>query len=201
MAQKKKSAAPAKKLNLGCGRDLKDGWINLDAVALPGVDVVADLARCATTPLPFEDGSIDEFLLSHLLEHIPEPLPLMQELWRVARPGAKMVIKVPHGGHDDAWTDPTHVRPYFARSFGYFSQPWYWRADYGYRGDWQPELITYSVPRRRFNGMMPGQILEQVDGLRNVVTEMTVDLVAVKPARQQKKELMQAANIKISLVE
>lgn len=200
MPPKKKSASP-KKLNLGCGRDVREGWINLDVMPLPGVDVVADLGQCATTPLPFEDNTFDELLLSHLLEHIPEPLPLMQELWRIAKPGAKMQIRVPHGAHDDAWTDPTHVKPYFARSFGYFSQPWYWRADYGYRGDWQPELITYSVARRRFNGMMPQQVLEQIDALRNVVSEMTVDLVAVKPLRQPKKELMQAANIKIALVE
>lgn len=200
MAPKKKTAA-AKKLNLGCGRDIREGWVNLDAVDLPGVDVVADLGKCAETPLPFEDSSIDEFLLSHLLEHIPDPLSLMAELYRIAKPGAKMQIRVPHGAHDDAWTDPTHVKPYFARSFGYFSQPWYWRADYGYRGDWQPELVTYAVPARRFNGMMPAQILEQVDGLRNVVTEMIVDLVAVKPLRPQKKELMQAPNIKISLTQ
>ncbi|ARJ67563.1 hypothetical protein WV31_18815 [Magnetospirillum sp. ME-1] len=200
MAPKKKSASP-RKLNLGCGRDVREGWTNLDVMPLPGVDVVADLGRCATTPLPFEDDTFDELLLSHLLEHIAEPLPLMQELWRIAKPGAKMQIRVPHGAHDDAWTDPTHVKPYFARSFGYFSQPWYWRADYGYRGDWQPELVTYSVARRRFNGMMPQQVLEQIDALRNVVSEMVVDLVAVKPLRQPRKELMQAANIKIALVE
>ena len=200
MSSKKKPIAQ-RKLNLGCGHDTRNGWINLDAVDLPGVDVVADLSLCATTPLPFEDDSIDEFLLSHLLEHIAEPLPLMQELWRIAKPGAVMQVRVPHGAHDSAWTDPTHVRPYFARSFGYFSQPWYWRADYGYRGDWQQELISYSVSRRRFNGMMPAQIIEHVDNLRNVVEEMVVDLVAVKPLRQPKKELMKAANIKIVLAE
>lgn len=199
MAKKKSPPSALRRLNLGCGRDLREGWINLDAVALPGVDVVADLSKCAKTPLPFEDDGIDEFLLSHLLEHIPEPLPLMAELYRIAKPGAKMQIRVPHGAHDDAWTDPTHVKPYFARSFGYFSQPWYWRADYGYRGDWQPELVTYAVPARRFNGMMPGQILEQVDALRNVVTEMIVDLVAIKPGRPQKRELMKAPDIKIAL--
>ena len=33
------------KLNLGCGRNAIEGWVNVDAVALPGVAVVADLAR------------------------------------------------------------------------------------------------------------------------------------------------------------
>ena len=42
-----------KRLNLGCGKGPLDGWINLDVVRLPGVDVVADLERCAEAPLPF----------------------------------------------------------------------------------------------------------------------------------------------------
>jgi hypothetical protein len=40
------------KLNLGCGRDIKQGFVNLDYMPLPGVDVVADLERCADTKLP-----------------------------------------------------------------------------------------------------------------------------------------------------
>jgi SAM-dependent methyltransferase len=200
MSRKQKTTQPVK-LNLGCGRDARPGWVNLDAVALPGVDVVANLEDCAGTPLPFADSSVDEFLLSHLLEHIAAPLPLMQELWRIAKPGASMTVRIPHGGSDQAWTDPTHVRPYFGGSFGYFSQPFYWRADYGYRGDWQPNLITYVVPRTPFGGMQPPQILHHIDVYRNVVTEMIVEMTAVKPAREPRKELQAGAAIKIRLAE
>ena len=34
---------PPYKLNVGCGRNIQDGWINLDSAALPGVDIVCDL--------------------------------------------------------------------------------------------------------------------------------------------------------------
>ena len=85
------------RLNLGCGRTILDGWINVDAVALPGVDVVADLDRCRTAPLPFDDASAGEFLLSHVLEHLSDPLPLMQELHRIAAPGALATIRCPYG--------------------------------------------------------------------------------------------------------
>jgi len=81
------------KLNLGCGRACLPGWVNVDATALPGVDVVADLERCRTQRLPFVDDAVDEFLLSHVLEHIEDTLGIMQELHRIARPGATATIR------------------------------------------------------------------------------------------------------------
>lgn len=34
------------RLDLGCGRNILGGWINLDSVALTGGDVVADVEQC-----------------------------------------------------------------------------------------------------------------------------------------------------------
>lgn len=83
-----------KRLNVGCGRNIIEGWLNLDMTRLPGVDIVADLDACSETALPLEDNTIDEFLLSHVIEHINSPLPLMQELWRIAKRSAKLVMRV-----------------------------------------------------------------------------------------------------------
>src|SRR5262245_61729593 len=80
------SAGP-RRLHLGCGRDIREGWINLDGRKLPGVDVVADLDDCRNTRLPFQDDYIDEFFGSHVLEHVRDSLALMQELHRIAKPG------------------------------------------------------------------------------------------------------------------
>ena len=60
-------AAGTQRLHLGCGGDIRAGWINLDARRAPGVDVVADLDACRHTQLPFAADSIDEFLASHVL--------------------------------------------------------------------------------------------------------------------------------------
>jgi len=175
------------------------GWINLDSMPLPGIDVTADLERCADTPLPFENDSIDEFLLSHVIEHIRAPLPLMQELWRIAKPGARLTIRTPYGHSDDAWTDPTHVRPYFIHSFGFFSQPLYWKADYGYRGDWKTNRIVLFVdPSER--SLKPEQILSKVNSLRNVVKEMVAELTAVKPIRAADLSLQDPINIEIAFM-
>ncbi len=187
------------KLNVGCGRNAMEGWVNLDRVELPGVNIVADIDRCAEEPLPLEGDYVDEFLLSHVIEHLRNPLPLMQELHRIAKPNALAAIRVPYGSSDDAFEDPTHVQRYFLNSFGYFSQPSYWRADYGYRGDWQPEKVRLLLPAAENQGLSSKEIMTKISTLRNQVGEMMAELRAVKPIREPKKELQRATKIELSL--
>lgn len=188
-----------KRLHLGCGRTILPDWVNLDVMPGPGVDVVADLDDCANQPLPFANDTFDEFLGSHLLEHIYHTLPLMQELHRIAKPGAKAVFKTPYGSSDNAFEDPTHVRLYFVNSFGYFSQPFYWRADYGYRGDWQPRTIALTLPKERYEARPMLEVQHDIKHLRNVVREMTAELIAMKPARPPQAELQIAPQILLQL--
>ena len=140
--------------------------------------------------------------MSHVIEHIPDTLALMQELHRIAKPGAKLVARTPYGSSDDAWEDPTHVRAYFIQSWGYFSQPYYWRADYGYCGDWQPETLELLVDKTEHerNVTVPKFMLELVFARRNVVREMVATLRCVKPIREPRRELQQLPRIIFSLV-
>lgn len=190
----------ALRLHLGCGRTILKGWVNVDQVSLPGVDVTADLNACRVKRLPFADDSVDEFLLSHTIEHITDTLALMQELHRVAKPGSILTARTPYGSSDDAWEDPTHVRAYFIQSWGYFSQPYYWRADYHYRGDWQPETLELAVDKEDNKDLAPAAILARVFAERNVVREMVVTLRCVKPIREPKRELQVLPRIKFTLV-
>jgi SAM-dependent methyltransferase len=192
-------ADKANRLHLGCGRTILPGWINHDLARGPGVDMVADLDACATTPLSLESDSVDEIRASHVLEHIRNPLALMQEIHRVARAGCKAVFDTPYGSSDDAFEDPTHARPYFLNSYGYFAQPCYWRADYGYRGDWQVEEVILKVSKARYEGKPAEHILGEAMNQRNVVLEMTAVLVAIKPVREARRELIVAPKIRIGL--
>lgn len=180
------------RLNLGCGRDIRPGWVNIDQHLAPGVDLVVDLD--SDPYLPYDDDSVDEFRGAHVIEHLHRPLPLMQELWRVARPGASASFRCPYGSSDDADEDPTHVRRMFLQSWLYFGQPAYWRADYGYRGDWQIQRITLVVsgpPAELSDAELSVALRYQ----RNVVDEMVADLVAVKPARPPDRSLQQRPEI------
>lgn len=189
-----------KRLNIGCGRAAMVGYINLDAVKLPGVDVVADLTK---PPLPFDDDSIDEIVGNHVIEHMsgPDTLVMMAELWRIARPSAFARFKTPYGSSNDAWEDPTHIRPIFENTYSYFAQPSYWRADYGYRADWQPTEIILNIPRvvdsRIKRGKQPLEpwLAHRIVTERNIVQEMEAVLQCQKPAREPKAQLRVAPNV------
>jgi len=72
------------KLHLGCGKSVLSGYTGVDLSPQPGVSVVCDLSR---KPWPFEDSSVERCVLFNLLEHLPDTIQVMEELWRVTRPG------------------------------------------------------------------------------------------------------------------
>lgn len=108
------------KLNLGGGLRPLPGYYHLDLVDLPGVDIQADLNE-PLDKLP--DGSVDAIHCRHLLEHIDNFLPLLEELHRVVRPGGEIDIRVPHFSNPYGYSDPTHVRFFGLYSFFYFTDP------------------------------------------------------------------------------
>jgi hypothetical protein len=92
------------------------------------------------------------------------------------------------------------VRPYFRDSFGYFGQPYYWRADYGYRGDWQVQEITLIARKSLYDSLGHAGFEQQVTHGRNTVLEMIAVLQAVKPTRPPQRELQTAPKVSVSLV-
>lgn len=190
----------ALKLHLGCGRNILPGWVNVDLTPQPGVDLTADFDACAKTPLPFADDSVAEFLANHLIEHLAQPLPFMQELHRIATPDARAVFRCPYGSSNDAFEDPTHKRNYFPGSFAYFGQPTYAKADYGYRGDWDIVTATLVLEGARFAGKTQEEIWFEVNAYNNVVKELVMELRAVKPIRAQNAELLRPVPVGFAFV-
>jgi len=109
-------------IDVGCGKNKVAGAIGVDCVALPGVDIVHDLS---SFPYPVATDSVDEIHINHVLEHLPDVMATMEELWRVAKPGATISIRVPHFTGILAWKDPTHRRSFTSESFGYFGDNGY----------------------------------------------------------------------------
>jgi len=115
-------SARRKRVDLGCGRRQVPGTIGLDIDALPGVEIVADLSR----GLPFRENSLDEVYAIHILEHFDNFIAIMEEIWRVCRPGAMLHIKVPHASCSYVtWKDPTHRRGMLLSTFTYFDDTYF----------------------------------------------------------------------------
>ena len=110
------------KLNLGCGYNKVEGYINVDSDPLCEPDLVVDLE----TTLPWPDNSVDEIVLNHVLEHLGQDtktyLKMWQEFYRVLKDGALILISVPHHRHDNFYHDPTHVRVVTPAGIDLFNQ-------------------------------------------------------------------------------
>jgi len=94
------------KINLGCGKKIKEGWINVDRIKLHGVDVVHDLNDI---PYPFDDSSVDDDIIV-----------VMEELHRILKPNGILEIYVPYYKSKNAFTDPTHKHFFTEHSMDYF---------------------------------------------------------------------------------
>lgn len=115
-------AAPLR-LNLGSGPARKEGFLSVDAIAFPGVDVVLDLRK----PWPWGDNSIEEAHCSHCLEHFTalERVHVINELYRVLKPGSKCTLICPHWSSCRAYGDPTHQWPPVSEfAFFYWKREW-----------------------------------------------------------------------------
>lgn len=106
----------ADKLNLGCGLDIRDGWVNLDSADLPGVDVVHDLG---VVPLPFEHDRFSEVLCQDVLEHV-DYAPVLRDVHRILRPGGRVLIRSPHFTSRAVYVDPTHRSAFSIDTFAFF---------------------------------------------------------------------------------
>jgi hypothetical protein len=101
----------AMKLDLGCGaKKHEGGYLGVDTLNLPGVDLVWDLR---VTPWPWPDNAIESVFCSHFVEHLTgaERISFFNELWRVMKPGAIAEIVTPDWSHASAYGDPTHQWP------------------------------------------------------------------------------------------
>lgn len=110
------------KLNLGCGYNKLDGYINVDHDVNCNPDIVADLEGT----LPFEDSSVDEIVLFHVLEHLGQDtktyLNIWKEFYRVLKNKGIVRITVPHHLHENFHHDPTHCRKITPTGIDMFSQ-------------------------------------------------------------------------------
>ena len=98
-------------LDVGCGRgDLASnfanaGWrasgLDISPAAVAAAREVGVDAHVGTIETaPFQDGSFDLVIMSHSLEHMPDPAGALAHARRLLRDGATLIVAVPNW---DSW--------------------------------------------------------------------------------------------------
>ena len=180
-------AAP-RLLNLGCGSNKLDGFINVDKYGDP--DLLLDLE---SPDWPFEDNSVDAIVMSHVLEHLGQDFAVfnrvLQNIYRICKPGAKVIINVPHPRHDNFIGDPTHVRIITPQVMSLYSkaQCLEWRK----KGFSNSPLALYHnvdfqmiecvfVPDWKYEKMPPQNLDAMARELNNVIVEIRMTFEVLK---------------------
>jgi len=106
-----------KKLNLGCGNDVKEGWVNVDREISPlGVEFY-DIDKSNPQII---DNTFDLVFANHILEHAKD-LPLtIRELYRISKSNCEWQIIAPYFSNPSYYNDPTHHSRFALDTFHYY---------------------------------------------------------------------------------
>jgi SAM-dependent methyltransferase len=154
-------------VDLGCGTSKVSGAIGIDRLSHPGVNIICDFE----TSLPLKSDSVDTIHSSHVIEHITNLIPFMEEVYRVCKTGASVYITTPYYTSRGAFRDPTHVRFIAEDTFEYFQDP----APYGIKTNFHIEKIHFKY--RTFFRYFP-EFIRKIfrKHLWNVADELTAIL-------------------------
>jgi predicted SAM-dependent methyltransferase len=81
------------KLNLGCGYDIREGYLNVDLHEWHNPDLIADITDLSVLPSNHFDELVAQDVLEHLERH--KTVPALKEWSRLLKPGGVVHIRVP----------------------------------------------------------------------------------------------------------
>jgi SAM-dependent methyltransferase len=98
-----------KLLDVGCGNRPYEKTYFGSCSQYIGCDYLSDRSKpdvvCSALDLAFPDNEFDTVVSTEVLEHVPDPLRALKEMYRVAKPGAHVIVSTPM-----YW--PRHEVPY-----------------------------------------------------------------------------------------
>lgn len=100
------------RVNIGASKTYIPGFRNIDIS--PRAEISLDIGR---DPLPFSDSSVNLVFTYHTLEHIPDYLFALGEIFRVLKHGGRLLVGVPYVTSSEF----NLVNPYHKHHFNEFS--------------------------------------------------------------------------------
>ena len=194
-----------KRLNLGCGFNQFDGFLNVDKSDLIPCDQKVDLD---VFPWPWKDNEFSHIVAKDILEHLGEKpsdiIKVIKEMYRVSENGAIWEIQAPHWNCETAKDDPTHKRALTIAMFSLFNKKLVFdRAQMGHTEsmlafeedidievcDTQFDYTPPFVAKIKDKSITQEELTYALNHLNNVATSFKVLIQVHKPGRYDLAEL------------
>lgn len=169
MAEKWATDNDLLKIDLGGGISKPNGYQSIDLV---NGDITHDLNKY---PWPLKENSVGVLRAHDALEHLKNPIYVMNEAYRVLAHGGFFMISVPSTDGRGAFQDPTHISFWNENSFWYYTKSYVqkyiadktnvrfqaMKVTTGYPSQWHEQhkipyvtahLIAVKDPEKRFYG-------------------------------------------------
>ena len=119
------------RINLAAGNEiLGDDWLNHDRIRhREEIDRDWDLNL---KEWPVSDETYDEVRAYDVLEHLDDIVAVMDEIWRILKPGGKFECKVCGWKNENYWIDITHRHAFTEKSMDYFDPETELGKEYNY---------------------------------------------------------------------
>lgn len=167
------------KLHIGCGQDYREGWVNIDASPKVKTDLCIDVEK----GLPFADNSVDHIYCSMFLEHVDDPVKVIEEFYRVLKHDGIFEFILPFADSIFSAYSLPHKNFFIPRSFeifvlGYKRHSLYnhevnalfrkkrFRIKLIYFDIWFPEFFQYLLPFFNVFDCFEGVLIAVKDGVK-----------------------------------
>lgn len=134
------------KLEIGCGLKPHKGYVHLDKLQLPHVEIVHDINH----PFPFNSNSFDEVLALDVVEHVDDILNLVEEIYRILKPNGIFELRTSLWLNPNSWRDITHKQKFTKASFDVFDKSTNYGKTYGFYTN-----CNFEILKRKYVGRFP----------------------------------------------
>ena len=151
-----------KHLDIGCGSNPRnpfacDELYGVDIIKQEVSDFIYEQCNVVLEPLPFKESTFNSVSAYDLLEHIPRfaiinnqtTFPfilLMNEIYRVLKPGGTFYAITPCYPRDEVFVDPTHINIITNKTHTYFTSSKHSARMYGFTGSFEINRVKRIKP-------------------------------------------------------
>ncbi len=105
------------KLNFGCGKDIREGWDNVDIQKSPDLFKSFDFN---IFPYPLETNYYDYILINQVLGYLNNPKEVLEELYKFCKPKSIIHIEVPYYNNKGTFNDMEYLHYFSDATFRTF---------------------------------------------------------------------------------